>query len=73
MTHIQDNRSIWESASDEQHLQGLLNRGKAIINPTWMNYLKRNRPHLIGQYLNLYQQGGGYLGKPARDYLKRHN
>ena len=70
MAHIQEDSSLWESASDEQHLQGLF-KPPAFPDPAWMGYLKQNRPHLITRYLNLHQQSGGYIGKSAKNYLRR--
>ncbi|MGH8001985.1 MAG: hypothetical protein ACREPR_21790 [Brasilonema sp.] len=56
--HIQDlTEKEWEKASDSEHMYGLFHPAPFPM-PEWIQYLRRYRPHIEGQYKNFFTVGG---------------
>ncbi len=69
MKHLQDRRDDWADATDQEWTDALLNT-PALIDPFFMNYAKRSRPHCLRRALLLHADMGGILGAPAIRWLK---
>jgi hypothetical protein len=68
--HLQSQQQAdWEAASDEEIVVALFQPVR-FVNPCWMNYLKKNRPGPLAAYLQMHASQGGYLGSPARRFLR---
>lgn len=67
--HLQARRDDWETATEEELVDALLDR-PAFIDPGWMNWLERNRPQALRRYLGLHRDLGGYIGPPAHRFLR---
>jgi hypothetical protein len=68
-THLQSQFQLnWENASDEEIVSALFQPVR-FVNPCWINYLKRNRPTALKTYLRIRAASGGYLGRPALEFL----
>ena len=70
MEHLQDRPDDWETATDMEHLEALADH-QPVVQPFWMAYLRNHRPHVLRRRLLLFQEMGGYLGRPARCWLGR--
>lgn len=53
MKHLQDRPEDWEKVDDATHMQALLNP-VPFPDPGWIQYLRKNRPHLESQYKALF-------------------
>lgn len=71
MSHLQDRRDDWESATDEEVIDALLDRPAYGHDPRFFNFMRRTRPHCLRQSLLLHEAMGGYLGVPALRFLGR--
>lgn len=69
-THIQNRPDDWTTATDEEHIAGLL-EPKRFVDPFWMAYLKTSRPHCLTTYLNIHEARGGVVGSPADEFRKQ--
>lgn len=67
--HLQERPDEWASATDEEWVAALLDR-QPFVDPRFMNYAQGHRPHCLRRSLLLHQDMGGYLGAPARRWLK---
>jgi hypothetical protein len=70
MTHPQNQPETWSAMTDEEIVHALFNN-PSIVNPTWINYLKRQRPQALRTYLQMLAADGGYLGPPAQRFLRK--
>jgi hypothetical protein len=68
--HLQDRPLDWEQATDAEHLEALLDRQR-LLNPFWMDWIKRQRPQVLTRSLLKHERNGGYLSPPARKWLGR--
>lgn len=67
---LQDSPLDWESATDEECIQALFNPPE-FVDPRWMSYLERERPHVVTQYLQMWQAQGSYMSPIARRRLRK--
>lgn len=60
----------WQAATDEQHIKHLFEI-KKMVDPRYINYLERERPHVVTQYLRLWQAQGSYMSPIAKRRLEQ--
>lgn len=60
-SHLQRNPEWWESATDDEHLEAM-NIEVTRVNPMWMSYLQRKRPHLVSHHLGNCRRRRFYPG-----------
>jgi hypothetical protein len=68
--HPQYDPRTWAKLSDEEIIQALFNNPR-IVNPRWINWLKKFRPTPLRMYLQMHAAGGGYLGPEAREFIRQ--
>lgn len=67
--HLQDlTEKEWKEATDEQLIQALFTIPN-FVDPFFINYVKRDRPAAMRQYLVMHSANGGHMGKYANDFL----
>jgi hypothetical protein len=69
MKHLQERPDDWLDATDQEWVDALLDR-PPFIDPLFMAHAQRARPHCLRRALLLHRDTGGYLGAPARRWLK---
>lgn len=69
MKHLQERPDDWLTATDEEWTAALLDH-PTLIDPRFMAHAERCRPHCLRRALLLHADTGGYLGAPARRWLK---
>jgi hypothetical protein len=63
----------WHTATDEEIITALGTRdARGFVDPRWINYVEQHRPAAMCRYLSLHELMGGYVGPPARRFLRRH-
>lgn len=69
MKHLQDRRDDWADATDQEVTEALLDM-PTLICPFFMAYVQSSRPQSLRRSLLLHEDMGGYIGAPARRWLK---
>lgn len=64
-----DRPDDWRSATDTEICEEL-SRPKKFVDPAFINYVLHFRPNCMRRYLILHEQMGGYVGAPARRWLR---
>jgi len=67
--HLQNRPNDWASATDDEWTAALLDT-PPLICPFFMSYAQNHRPQCLRRALLLHKDTGGYLGAPARRWLK---
>ncbi len=67
--HLMSRPLDWEAAEDAEVLDALCSIS-GMVCPFFMAYVKNHRPHVLRQYLVLHEAMGGYVGPPARRFLR---
>jgi hypothetical protein len=67
MKHLADRRDDWAGASDEEWVHAILSVPRPT-DPFFINYAQRQRPEAVRRAL--HADMGGYLGAPARRWLR---
>lgn len=69
MEHLQDRPNDWPTATDEEWTKALM-KVPAFIDPFFMAYAQRHRPHCLRRAILLHQDLGGFVGRPAQRWLR---
>lgn len=69
--HLQDRPDDWIDASDEEIVDALMNR-QPFVDPRFMAYIQRSRPHCLRRSILLHEQMGGYVSPIARRWLREN-
>ncbi len=67
--HLMNRPLDWEAATDAQWLDALCTAPRPVC-PRFLNFAEHHRPHVLRQYLVLHEAMGGYVGPPARRFLR---
>jgi hypothetical protein len=68
--HLQERRDDWESALETEIVDALLDP-QPFVCPFFISWARTHRPNAVARYLKLHADLGGYLGLPARRWMKQ--